>query len=73
MWTALRLSGFEQSFDSIACYQMSGLFARDKVAGRDGVRYTRSKHIGDIWVPVQPSEVRMRRSIDHPIYSFLQV
>ena len=27
---------------------MSGLFARTKPAGRDGVRYARSKHIGDI-------------------------
>ena len=27
---------------------MSGLFARMKPAGRDGVRYARSKHIGDI-------------------------
>jgi hypothetical protein len=27
---------------------MSGLFARGQLAGRDGVRYTRSKHIGDI-------------------------
>ncbi len=27
---------------------MSGLFARTKSAGRDGVRYARSKHIGDI-------------------------
>lgn len=27
---------------------MSGLFARIKPAGRDGVRYARSKHIGDI-------------------------
>jgi hypothetical protein len=31
----------------IACYQMSGLFARTKSAGRDGVRYARSKHMGD--------------------------
>src|ERR1700755_2809375 len=27
---------------------MSGLFARTKSAGQDGVRYARSKHIGDI-------------------------
>jgi hypothetical protein len=27
---------------------MSGLFARGQLAGQDGVRYTRSKHIGDI-------------------------
>src|SRR6476661_4429766 len=27
---------------------MSGLFARTKPAGRDGVRYARSKHMGDI-------------------------
>ena|SRR6202167_881012 len=27
---------------------MSGLFARTKSAGRDGVRYARSKHMGDI-------------------------
>jgi len=27
---------------------MSGLFARAKPAGRDGVRYARSKHMGDI-------------------------
>src|SRR6185369_16357628 len=27
---------------------MSGLFARTKPAGRDGVRHARSKHIGDI-------------------------
>ena len=27
---------------------MYGLFARTKPAGRDGVRYARSKHIGDI-------------------------
>jgi hypothetical protein len=27
---------------------MSGLFERTKPAGRDGVRYARSKHIGDI-------------------------
>src|SRR3954447_22125577 len=26
---------------------MSGLFARTKPAGRDGVRYARSKHMGD--------------------------
>src|SRR4051812_15137058 len=26
---------------------MSGLFARTKSAGRDGVRYARSKHMGD--------------------------
>ena len=29
---------------------MSGLFARTKPAGRDGVRYARSKHMGDILV-----------------------
>src|SRR3954468_4913134 len=27
---------------------MSGLFARTKSAGQDGVRYARSKHIGDL-------------------------
>ena len=27
---------------------MSGLFARDELAGPDGVRYARSKHIGGI-------------------------
>ena len=27
---------------------MSGLFARGRLAGRDGVRYARSKHMGDI-------------------------
>lgn len=48
MWTTLHLLGLEQRFDSIACYQMSGLLARENPAGRDGVRYAHSKHMGDI-------------------------
>lgn len=48
MWTTLHLLGFEQRFDSIAFYQMSGLLARGNPAGRDGVRYAHSKHMGDI-------------------------
>lgn len=32
------LSGWKQTFDLIACYQMSSLFAQTKSAGRDGVR-----------------------------------
>jgi hypothetical protein len=48
MWTAPPSSGFEYTNNTIACNQMSGLFVQMKTAGRDGVRYTRSKHIGDI-------------------------
>ena len=48
MWTTLHLLRLEQRLDSIACYQMSGLLARGKPAGRDGVRYAGSKHMGDI-------------------------
>ena len=48
MWTTLHLLGLEQRPGSIACYQMSGLFARREFAGPDGVRYARSKHIGGI-------------------------
>ncbi len=47
MWTAPTCQ-VQQTVDPIACYQMSGLFARTKPAGRDGVRYARSKHMGDI-------------------------
>lgn len=42
------LSGLQQTSNQIACYQMSGLFARREFAGPDGVRYARSKHIGDL-------------------------
>ena len=48
MWTAPLLSGLQQTSNQIACYQMSGLFARREFAGPDGVRYARSKHIGDL-------------------------
>lgn len=46
------LVGCYQISDPIACYQMSGLFARGKPAGPDGVRYARSKHISGIGMPV---------------------
>lgn len=42
------LVGCWQMSDPIVCYQMSGLFARVKPAGPDGVRYARSKHISGI-------------------------
>ena len=48
MWTAPLLSGLQQTSNQIACYQMSGLFSRREFAGPDGVRYARSKHIGDL-------------------------
>ena len=35
--------------DHVDCYQMSGLFAREELAGPDGVRHARSKHTGGIW------------------------
>src|SRR5690606_14295523 len=47
MWTAPLLSGLQKTFNQLLCYQMSGLFARDDLAGSDGVRYARSKHMGD--------------------------
>jgi hypothetical protein len=42
MWTAPRLPGQKQISGPIVCSQMSGLFARDMLAGQDGVRYARS-------------------------------
>ena len=48
MWTAPLLSGLQKTFNQIVCYQMSGLFARGELAGPDGVRYARSKHIGGL-------------------------
>jgi hypothetical protein len=52
---------------------MSGLFARGELAGRDGVRYARSKHMGDIGgasVIFGSSRVSTDRS---SIYCVLQV
>src|SRR5215210_2173840 len=53
---------------------MSGLFARAKPAGQDGVRYARSKHMGDI----EECRCNLRklariRPIGHSIYCVLQV
>lgn len=47
MWTAPPSSGFEYTDNAIACNQMSGLLMQIKSAGQDGVRYARSKHMGD--------------------------
>lgn len=47
MWTAPPSSGFEYRDNAIACNQMSGLLMQIQSAGQDGVRYARSKHMGD--------------------------
>ena len=52
---------------------MSGLFARAKPAGRDGVRYARSKHMGDILGASVIFEARAYRPIGPSIYCVLQV
>jgi hypothetical protein len=52
MWTAFPLVRIVAESGLIACYQISGLFARVEPDGQDGVRHARSKHIGDIRVPV---------------------